>query len=177
MFANLVAFPLGFWARAPCGAHRRTAREGRTRRRCGRVDVWGSEPHDDGNQHASSFELLTPAAQSLTGPAFAARTKPGARNALYQLQLPSQELSPAPRATSPAYRSDKGGQSTPSPKAAAAPLDAMAQHWLLATLVATALALVPPATTAPGLTKLSAYVPSGPSRRPNQISRRLCLRP
>mmetsp|Transcript_20868 Transcript_20868/g.54374 ORF Transcript_20868/g.54374 Transcript_20868/m.54374 type:complete len:237 (+) Transcript_20868:200-910(+) len=39
----------------------------------------------------------------------------------------------------------------------------MAQHWLLATLVATALALVPPATTAPGLTKLSAYVPSGMS--------------
>ena len=27
------------------GAHRRTAREGRTRRPCGRVDVWGSEPH------------------------------------------------------------------------------------------------------------------------------------
>ena len=39
----------------------------------------------------------------------------------------------------------------------------MAQHWLLATLVATALALVPPAPTAPGLTKLSAYVPSGMS--------------
>ena len=104
-------------------------------------------------------------------------TEPGARNAPYQLQLPSQELSPAPRATSPAYRSDKGAQSTPSPKAAAAPLDAMAQHWLLATLVATALALVPPATTAPGLTKLSAYVPSGPSRRPNQISQRFKLRP
>ena len=98
-------------------------------------------------------------------------TEPGAHNAPFQLQLPSQELSPAPRATSPAYRSDKRRQSTPSPKAAAAPLDAMAQHWLLATLVATALALVPPATTAPGLTKLSAYVPSGPSRRPTQISR------
>ena len=39
----------------------------------------------------------------------------------------------------------------------------MAQHWLLATLVATALALVPPAPAAPGLTKLSAYVPSGMS--------------
>ena len=43
------------------GAHRRTRREGRTYRTCGRVDTWGSEPHDDGNQHASSFELLTPA--------------------------------------------------------------------------------------------------------------------
>jgi len=53
----------------------------------------------------------------------------------------------------------------------------MAQHWLLATLVATALALVPPATTAPGLTKLSAYIPSGTSRRTNQISRRAGLRP
>ena len=103
--------------------------------------------------------------------------RPRARNALYQLKIQSQELSPAPRATSPAYRSDKRRQSTPSPKAAAAPLDAMAQHWLLATLVATALALVPPATTAPGLTKLSAYVPSGPSRRPTQISRRFKSRP
>ena len=98
-------------------------------------------------------------------------TEPGARNAPQPLLLRSQELSPAPRATSPAYRSDKRRQSTPSPKAAAAPLDAMAQHWLLATLVATALALVPPATTAPGLTKLSAYVPSGTPRRTTQISR------
>ena len=31
--------------------------EGRTDRPCRRVDAWGSEPHDDGNQHASSFEL------------------------------------------------------------------------------------------------------------------------
>ena len=27
------------------GAHRRTAREGHAKRPCGRVDVWGSEPH------------------------------------------------------------------------------------------------------------------------------------
>ena len=104
-------------------------------------------------------------------------TEPGGRNAPQPLLLRSQELSPAPRAISRHVRSDKGAQSTPSPKAAAAPLDAMAQHWLLATLVATALALVPPATTAPGLTKLSAYVPSGPSRRTTQISRRFKLRP
>ena len=159
------------------GAHRRTAREGRTRRPCGRVDVWGSEPHDDGNQHASSFEALASAAILLTLCLICSKTEPSAPNAPFQLQQSPPELSPAPRAISRHVRSDKGAQSTPSPKAAAAPLDAMAQHWLLATLVATALALVPPATTAPGLTKLSAYVPSGPSRRPTQISRHVYFRP
>jgi len=176
MFANLVAFPLGFWWRAPRapwpyeteGAYKaplRTSRhvgERAARANYGKTHVtWccRGAPRRDGYKTCSDW------------------TEPGGRNAPQPLLLRSQELSPAPRAISRHVRSDKGAQSTPSPKAAAAPLDAMAQHWLLATLVATALALVPPATTAPGLTKLSAYVPSGPSRRPNQISRRLCLRP
>ena len=159
------------------GAHRRTRREGRTHRPCVRVDMWGSEPHAR-MQKPRSHPAPRKSDKPRSGPQKVADwTEPTALNAPYQLQLRSQELSPAPRATSPAYRSDKRRQSTPSPKAAAAPLDAMAQHWLLATLVATALALVPPATTAPGLTKLSAYVPSGPSRRPTQISRRAGRRP
>ena len=44
-----VREPSGISVRILCdcsfGAHRRTAREGHTKRPCGRVDMWGSEPH------------------------------------------------------------------------------------------------------------------------------------
>ena len=152
-------------------AHRPTAREGRTRRPCGRVDMWGSEPHARMTETTLKLDATQELVRRPADKNSADWTEPTALNAPRKLRRPSAEPFTAPRAISLRVRSDKGGQSTAPSKADTAPLDAMAQHWLLATLVATALALVPPATTAPGLTKLSAYVPSGPSRRPTQISR------
>ena len=45
------------------GAHRRTAREGHTKRPCGRVDVWGSEPP----ARMTETTPMCVAANSLTG--------------------------------------------------------------------------------------------------------------
>ena len=129
--------------------------------------MWGSEPHARMTETTLKLDATQELVRRPADKNSADWTEPTALNAPRKLRRPSAEPFTAPRAISLRVRSDKGGQSTPPSKADTAPLDAMAQHWLLATLVATALALVPPATTAPGLTKLSAYVPSGTSRRHN----------
>ena len=68
--------------------------------------MWGSEPHARMTEIAHDL-VLTGRDLASTVCLICSKTEPGARNALYQLQLPSQGPSTALRAISRHVRSDK----------------------------------------------------------------------
>ena len=112
MVTNLVAFPLGFWWRAPLGLI--VVRHGR--------GVQGA-PADESTRGGASRTRKRQKPRSSSMPrkstvrdllisVLTARTKPGARNAPHQLRLPSQRPLAAPRAISSRVRSDKARNPT-----------------------------------------------------------------
>ena len=130
------------------GAHRRTAREGRKKRPCGRLDVCRSEPRHARRRKASSTEFDQRGAiwcwiDRLLGLGKVATPKHSRTTLSHPPAAPRQPT-----------------------------LANMARAWLLATVLSLAMGYVPPSAPKASSVQLSAYVPSGMSAAAHKIKSR-----